>query len=95
MKTNIIIRVKVFGWKELHIICTHQGVKSPLVELSDNLRKIIRFEKNVIPTEPRTKISKRRPMPILGTMTDDRRKLDQKHLDTKKNVREVAEKLSR
>ena len=34
-------------------------------------------------------------MKIIGRMTDNRRRLDKKHLDTKKKVREAAKNLSR
>ena len=43
LKTNISIRVKGFVWKDLHITWTHQRVKRPLVELDNQLRKVIIF----------------------------------------------------
>ena len=87
LKTNISIRVKGFGWKELHIPWTHQRGKLPLVGLGNQLRKIIRFEnKNGIPTDPPAEVPKLTPMPIIGTMTVDRRRSDQKYLDTEKKV---------
>ena len=95
-KTNISIREKGFGWKELHITWTHQRVKRHLVELDNQSRKIIRYEnKNGIPTEPLAKIPIRTHMPILGTMTDDRRILDQKHLDTEKKYAKGGQKYIR
>ena len=95
LKTNIRIRVNGFVWKELHITWTHQHGKRPLVELGNQLRKIIIFEKNGIHTEPPAEVLEQTPMPILGTMTDDRGRLDKKHLDTKKKVQETATNLSR
>ena len=91
LKANISIRVKGFGWTDYHITWTHKRVKRIIRELSNHLRKIIREEaKKVVPLEPPANVLKRREMPVLGTMTDERRQLDEKHKGKVESLRKVV-----
>ena len=95
--TNINMRVVGQGLDQWKITFTHKREKRSLKELANHLRKIIRLECSddyVKPTRPPTKLEQRKPVPILGTMTNERRQLDIKHNDKITNMAEVATKLA-
>ena len=84
LEANIEIRVKGFGWKEWHITKTVKNVKRPIKELSAHLRNIIKYEnanEDKIPDKPHAEPPQRTATPVLGTLTDERRQLDVKHLE--------------
>ena len=64
-------------------------------ELSDNLRRIVREEKNMeIPDKPPEILPERRAMPIIGNaLTAEIRELDTKYFNQVGKFREYAEKL--
>ena len=96
LKANISIRVKGFGWKEHHITWTKNRKNRPIKELAAHLRKIIRLEAGLkIPKEPPTNVLTRREVPVLGTMTDERRQLDEKSKKDEEALRTVVKMMKR
>lgn len=96
LKANISIRVKGFGWKDQHITWTKKRAKRPIKELAAHLRKIIRLEAELeIPKQPPTNVLKRREIPVLGTMTDERRQLDEKNKNDEEALRKVVKMMKR
>ena len=46
-----------------------------------------------IPDKPPVDLPQRRPLPVLGTLTDEVRQLDMKYFESEERIREVAKKL--
>ena len=102
VKENINIRVKGFGdvkeFYEFRITFSGKGKNKEVQELATHLKDEIKFEKrytakNGKPKKPASKSKKAFISPILGTITDQRRKLDAKNFHTREKLREAAGKL--
>lgn len=95
LKHNIQIRVVGFGWDQFKTNWTVLREDRPIHELASRLKEIIIFEKGKeIPLKPPTTVQDRRDIPVLGTITDDRRQLDAKHFKNKECLRKAALKLA-
>ena len=79
LKDNIQIRYKGFGWDDWKTQWSHGNVQYTIPELTKFLKDHIKEEKKKkrsIPDKPKVPIPKRKNMPVLGTETKQRAKLD-------------------
>ncbi|KAL7552655.1 hypothetical protein ACHAWF_015887 [Thalassiosira exigua] len=99
IKTNIMIRVKGFGWEWCAHAWSKNGRKYTVTELANHLRTCIRKESQkikkglVIPTEPMPKMPSRRPTGTLGTDIDFIAELDAKYLADESEFKKKAERI--
>ena len=95
LKENISIRVKGFGWDQFRIPWTRNRQDRPIKELAKHLRDILTFELSAtIPTEPAGTMKMRKFVPVLGTLTDERRMLDANHFKSGQDMKDAAMKLA-
>ncbi len=95
LKENISICVTGFGWDHFRIAWTRNSQDHPIKELAKHLRDILRFELSAtIPTEPAWTMKMRKFVPVLGTITDERRMLDANHFKTDQDMKDVAMRLA-
>ena len=79
LKDNIQIRYKGFGWEDWKTQWSHGNKSYTIPELSKILKDLIKEEKKKkrsIPDKPKVPIPQRKNMPVLGTETKQRAKLD-------------------
>ena len=79
MKDNIQIRFKGFGWDDWKTAWSHMGVQYTIQELAKILKGLITAEKKkkrTIPNKPPVPVPQRKSVPVLGTATSQRDKLD-------------------
>lgn len=80
LKTNILIRVKGFGWEWCKHPWSKDGRLFTIEELSTHLVSIlIREQGEIIPSEPVVCIPRRQEMPLLGMPTAEIAELDEKY----------------
>ena len=80
LKDNIQIRYRGFGWEEWKSQWSHGNVTYLIPELTKTLKKLTKEEKKKkrsIPDKPKVPIPQRKDMPILGTESKQRGKLDE------------------
>ena len=95
---NIKIRVEGFGWKDFQFTYTRDGKPKKIEELVEHLKKIIveeKDEKYVIPAQPPLITMLRKPAPIIGTITDGMRVLNENCMHDEETRRDVVLRLSR
>lgn len=79
LKDNIQIRYRGFGWENWKTQWSHGGVQYSIPELTKTLKELMKEEKKKkrsIPDKPKIPIPQRKDMPILGTESKQRGKLD-------------------
>ena len=75
---------------------SHGGKPRSVKYLADILKIIMRAEKKMnIPSEPPTKLPKRRETPIVGTPTTEANELDRKYFSNVATLREDADEMIR
>lgn len=83
LKTNILIRVKGFGWEWCHHAWSKNGRVYTVNELAKHVEMIIREEKKrmlKIPKKPKPNVPKRKKTGFLGTPVDEVAELDKKYI---------------
>ena len=79
LKDNIQMRFKGFGWDDWKTAWSHMGVQYTIQELAKILKGLITTEKKkkrTIPNKPPVPVPQRKAVPVLGTATSQRDKLD-------------------
>ncbi|KAL7548427.1 hypothetical protein ACHAWF_011717 [Thalassiosira exigua] len=93
---NIEVRVVAFGWAKFHLAKTRQGQPIPLKEGIHRLKDVLEYEqKHGIPNKPALAPKKKKAVPILGTITEQRRQLEAKHRKSKEKMQAFAQKMAR
>lgn len=79
LKTQFKIRTKGFGWLEFHVPFSKKGDANigSVANLTGELKRVIRDEQGrVPPDEPPVEAARCRKLPVLGTMTEQRKGFD-------------------
>jgi hypothetical protein len=96
LKTNILIRVKGFGWHWCRHPWSKNGRKYTVEELSAHLEYILREEKNyAIPRDPVVHVPMRVNLPFLGTPTEQVAELNEKSKGGELEIKRSAASIRR
>ena len=81
LRNNILIRYKGFGWEDWKTPWSKNGRKLSIPDLTKRLKDLFKMHnrnKDPIPEKPDMPTRKRKDGPILGTVSEQRKKLDKK-----------------
>ena len=83
LRNNILIRYKDFQWENWRTQWSKDGKKLSVPDLTKRLKYLIKNQRNKkdsIPEKPEMPTQKRKEVPVVGTVANQRKKLKQKSI---------------